>query len=245
MSRTGDRLDVADLGTILGVWAHPDDEGYLSAGLMAAAIANGQRVVLAHATLGEHGTDDPIAFPPDRMRDIRRRELDTALHTLGVTEHHYLGIEDGVCDRLDRDLGAAQVAAVIEAVRPDTIVTFGPDGITGHPDHRAVAAWTADAWSGAGRPGHLLHAAVTTRWARRHRALHEQIGAFFDGFPLPVEESALALSLHLDPETLDRKLDALCCHASQTRPLIAEMGVDTYRTWFSSESFVEAPAVLT
>ena len=38
------------LGTILGVWAHPDDDIYLSAGLMAVAAAAGERVVDVTAT---------------------------------------------------------------------------------------------------------------------------------------------------------------------------------------------------
>ena len=45
--------DVAELGTILGIWAHPDDEAYLSGGLMALARDNGQRVVCVTATRGE------------------------------------------------------------------------------------------------------------------------------------------------------------------------------------------------
>ena len=51
-----------DLGTILGVWAHPDDEGYLSAGIMAQAMRNGQRVVCVTATRGEAA--DPEQWPP-------------------------------------------------------------------------------------------------------------------------------------------------------------------------------------
>ncbi|HLZ38595.1 MAG TPA: PIG-L family deacetylase, partial [Mycobacteriales bacterium] len=47
---------VADLGTILGIWAHPDDEAYLSAGLMAIARGAGSRVVCATATRGELGS---------------------------------------------------------------------------------------------------------------------------------------------------------------------------------------------
>ncbi|HXV94036.1 MAG TPA: PIG-L family deacetylase, partial [Pseudonocardia sp.] len=52
-------VDLADLGTILGVWAHPDDETFLTAGLMALAREAGNRVVCATATRGERGTDDP------------------------------------------------------------------------------------------------------------------------------------------------------------------------------------------
>ena len=50
------RLAAADLGTVLGVWAHPDDEAYLSSGLMAAARDAGHRVVVATATYGERGS---------------------------------------------------------------------------------------------------------------------------------------------------------------------------------------------
>jgi LmbE family N-acetylglucosaminyl deacetylase len=44
-----------DLGTVLGVWGHPDDEAYLSAGLMMRALTNGHRVVCVTATRGEAG----------------------------------------------------------------------------------------------------------------------------------------------------------------------------------------------
>lgn len=56
----------AELGTILAIWAHPDDETYLASGIMAAAVAAGNRVVCVSATAGEHDTDDPEAWPPDR-----------------------------------------------------------------------------------------------------------------------------------------------------------------------------------
>jgi len=53
--------------TLLGVWAHPDDEAYLSSALMAAVRRTGARVVVVTATHGEHGTDDPARWPPDRL----------------------------------------------------------------------------------------------------------------------------------------------------------------------------------
>lgn len=69
------RVPVEQLGTLLGVWAHPDDEAYLSAGLMALARRDGQRVVVVTATFGEHGTDDPHRWPPTRLARHRRQEL--------------------------------------------------------------------------------------------------------------------------------------------------------------------------
>jgi LmbE family N-acetylglucosaminyl deacetylase len=58
------RTTVAELGAILSVWADPDDETYLAAGVMAAAADRGQRVVCVSATAGGHGTSDPEARPP-------------------------------------------------------------------------------------------------------------------------------------------------------------------------------------
>ena len=63
--------EVAGLGTILGIWAHPDDEAYLSGGLMAIARQAGCRVVCVTATRGELGTGDPVTWPPDRLAEER------------------------------------------------------------------------------------------------------------------------------------------------------------------------------
>ena len=75
---------VGALGRVLGIWAHPDDETYLSGGVMAAASRNGQPTMCITATSGEHGTTDPIRWPPQRLARRRRRELRRALDILGV-----------------------------------------------------------------------------------------------------------------------------------------------------------------
>ena len=67
-TRQADAPRVAtDLGTVLGVWAHPDDDIYLSAGLMAAAVDAGSRVVYVTATRGEGGSMDEERWPPETM----------------------------------------------------------------------------------------------------------------------------------------------------------------------------------
>ena len=80
--------------TLLAVWAHPDDETVVGAGLMAAAATQGFRVVSVAATLGEHGTDDPIATPPERLARIRGQELARALTRLGADRPMLFGYED-------------------------------------------------------------------------------------------------------------------------------------------------------
>ena len=74
--------EVSELGTILGVWAHPDDEAYLSAALMAAARRNDQRVYVVTATKGEAGTWDEERWPTPKMGEIRDAELMRCLSRL-------------------------------------------------------------------------------------------------------------------------------------------------------------------
>ena len=86
-------LSTTDLGTVLGVRAHPDDEAYLSAGLMASARAAGNRVVVATATLGgETGTPDAHRWQPARLAALRQYELVASLAAIYVQEHLWLGL---------------------------------------------------------------------------------------------------------------------------------------------------------
>jgi LmbE family N-acetylglucosaminyl deacetylase len=236
--------DVATLGTILGIWAHPDDEMYLSAEVMAAAVAKGNRVVVVTATRGERGTDDPVRWPPGRLAGVRTRELADSLAVLdggtGRIEHRFLGDRDGLC-YLDgglahgpADRAAAELAAIVDEVAPDTILTFGPDGMTGHPDHRAVSAWTDLA-----APGHarVLHATLTAEWVREFDDQLEAMDDGDDAFPVTPRER-LAVDLELAGPVLDRKVAALEAHATQVGSLLRQIGEARYRRSVAGEWFV-------
>ena len=162
------------IGTLLGVWAHPDDEAYLSSGLMALVRRAAGRVVVATATRGEHGTPDPVAWPPESLAKIRERELMESLAHIDVHEHEWLGHSDGSLIDVPFETGVGQVAALLERVRPDTVVTFGPDGMTGHPDHQTVSAWVTEAWRRSGCREALWYATTTPafqeQWQELHRA---------------------------------------------------------------------------
>lgn len=227
-------------GTLLGVWAHPDYEAYLSAGLMLAARRAGRRVVVLTMTAGERGTDDPVRWPPDRLAALRRDELHASLSILGVHEHHVVGLPDGGCSRAD---GRSIVRTVVEAVRPSTIVTFGPDGMTGHPDHRAVSHWVTDVWRSAGSPGELWYATLTDAFHRTFGDLNDAVGLWADQDDPPrAHPNELTHLVELEGDALDLKFEALRAHASQSTPLIGAVGEDTYRRWWATEAFVAASA---
>jgi LmbE family N-acetylglucosaminyl deacetylase len=230
---------IDELGTLLGVWAHPDDEAYLCAGLMAAARDQGHRVVAVTATLGEHGTADPVRWPPERLGPVRAAELAASLHVLGVDEHRVLGYRDGACAAAPPEGAVAQLVSIIGEVQPDTILTFGPDGLTGHPDHRAVGRWATEAWQASGRGARLLHAATTESFATRFADLHRQFDVYEPGLPVVTPDDEVAMLVRLEGAALARKVEALRAHATQTAGLVATIGLERYATWCAEEAFVE------
>lgn len=233
---------VPGTGTLLGVWAHPDDDAFLSAALMATARRAGEHVVVASATRGEHGTSDPARWPPDRLATLRTQEQARSLAVLGVTEHRWLGHHDGRLAEVRRSVAVDQLCALIDEVRPDTIVTFGPEGMTGHSDHRTVSAWATLAWRETGRRGRLWYATLTPSFHRTWGAVNDEVGLWFDGAEPPVTPDAdLAAQVVCDEPLADLKHAALRAHGSQIDGLVEAVGEDRFRRWWSVESFVAAP----
>ena len=233
--------DVGELGTIVSIWAHPDDETYVAGGTMAAAAAAGQRVVCVSATAGEHGTDDPVTWPPERLGTLRRWEAAAAMAVLGIREHHFLDLPDGGLADLDPTEPVRRLADLLAEVRPDTVVTFAPEGGTFHPDHQTVSRWTSLAWEQAGRPGRVLHEAITTSHLAEWGERYEDWGIFMsDERPAGVPDEDLAFDLRLDDRLLDQKIAALLAMHSQTAPALAALGLADYRASNARETFVVA-----
>jgi LmbE family N-acetylglucosaminyl deacetylase len=234
-------LQVADLGTIASVWAHPDDETYLAGGTMAAAVANGQRVVCVSATAGELGTDDPEAWPPERLGRVRRWEAAAAMAVLGVADHRFLDLPDGGMADLEPSEHVAGLAELLAEVRPDTTLTFGPTGGTFHPDHQTISRWVGLAWEQAGRPGQVLHAALTDDHLREWGPRYEEWGIFMsDARPVGVAPHEVVFELVLEGAALDQKIAALCAMHTQTAPALALLGEADYRASNAVETFVAA-----
>lgn len=228
---------------LLGVWAHPDDECYLSAGLMARVVAAGGHVRIVCATSGELGTSDPNEAGTERFAYSRRIELQSSLEVLGVHDLHVIGLPDGGCSDSDDATMSAVVADHIAEIDADTVITFGPDGITGHADHAAVSRWTtAAATTGVD----VLYATMTNDFVDRYRTVHDSIGLFGDlpgGRPRSVHRSRVALQVRLDHGELIRKRRALSRHGSQTDSLAALLGEDIYFSWWRDECFRRPTAV--
>lgn len=150
---------------LLAVFAHPDDESFGIGGTLARYAAEGVRVVLACATMGEAGEiSDPSLGTVEQLAEIRERELRCACDVLGISELHLLGYRDsGMAGSPDNDDPRALVQAdpaevvgkivrVIRQVCPQVIATFEEGGGYGHPDHVAIHRHTVAAVQVAGDP---------------------------------------------------------------------------------------------
>ena len=91
-----------ELGTILGVWAHPDDEGYLSGGIMADAVRNGQPRRVRHRDAWRGRRSRSAGRRRSWRRSARPRSR-RRLAILGVTEHRWLDYADGGCAAVDAE----------------------------------------------------------------------------------------------------------------------------------------------
>lgn len=234
--------DVGDLGTVLGVWAHPDDDIYLTAGLMAAAVDGGQRVVDVTATRGEGGSMDDERWPPGTMGEVRTEELLRSLDVLGVKEHHFL---EGPVD-IDMETGldpagAEQVRQIMQQVDPDTVLTFGPEGMTGHVAHQDVSRWAGEAFAQIAKPGARLYHAVFPKslgdeWLEKLAPFN----IFRPGTPHVVADDEMDLFFELPSDLLDRKIASIKEHASQIEALYEVFGDEGFRRFMAKEGFVLA-----
>ena len=232
--------DIRKLGSIMVVGAHPDDEVFNAGGIMAAAVRNGQRVGCVTFTRGELGVRDESRWPAANLAAIRTQELDDSLEVLGVPEHTWFeGYQDGECAQADSEKATRELRAAIAEFKPDTILTFGPDGLTGHPDHAAVSAWTDAAVTGLSV--RVLWVALAPEQYEQFREADSRANIFFN-IPTPplVEAEGLAVDLRLDAELTELKRRAFEAVPSQMEQILAARPFDRPGEAMARECFVEA-----
>ncbi len=132
---------------LLCVFAHPDDESMGMGGTLAMYAAEGVETYLVCASRGEAGWFGPEEQNPgpERLGQLREKELRAAGEKLGLKEIHFLGYIDGQVDRADPIEAINKIVSHIRRIKPQVLVTFPPDGGYGHPDHIASTQFTAAA----------------------------------------------------------------------------------------------------
>jgi len=227
------------MSTLLLVHAHPDDESIFGGGAIIRAHREGKRVVLVTCTGGEvgeiHNMDEAENRP--RLKEVRRQELERAAEILGIDRIFWLGYRDsGMAGTGDNqnpasfnmaplEETAAKLAPIIEEEKPDVVVTYGPDGVYGHPDHikahqTTVAAWELLAAKGEA-PARLWYAVIPRSGMEEFRRRLEEAGqdvSSFDGGTIagvPDDEIDAIVDVQ---DVAAQKKQAFQAHVSQNDP---------------------------
>jgi len=139
--------------TVLVVTAHPDDEAFGTSGTLARYAAEGIRTALICVTRGEAGQTAGLADSPADLAELRSDELRCSAQLIGLSDLYVLDYPDGGASGWDLPALTAQLGGLIDALRPEVVVTFDQYGVTYHPDHIAVHRAVVESVEAA--PDHL------------------------------------------------------------------------------------------
>lgn len=134
---------MCEMKRLLFVFAHPDDESFACGGSIAKYNQRGDTVYLVCATSGCKGRSGEFQFNcREELAKHREQELQRAAEILGVAHTHLYHYPDGSLADQDQEELAQRILATILEIKPNVVVTFPPDGVTGHPDHIAISQAT-------------------------------------------------------------------------------------------------------
>jgi LmbE family N-acetylglucosaminyl deacetylase len=222
---------------LLAALAHPDDESIGFGGSLAKYAAEGVEVYLITATRGEAGRFGALGRSADPLEvgHVREAELRAAAKVLGVNEVSILSYPDGSVDKVPSAVAIRALVWHIRRIRPDVIVTFGPEGAYGHPDHIAISQFATAATLCAADAGYSSEDGSPADSVPAHRvaklyylanrrdkwdayqAAFRKLTITVDGF----ERQATpwpdwALTTQIDTSAVwPRVWEAVCCHQTQ------------------------------
>jgi LmbE family N-acetylglucosaminyl deacetylase len=216
---------------LLAVFAHPDDETFRPGGTLAILARQDVRVELLTLTHGEAGScGDPPLCAPEELAAVRERELRCACSRLGIAAPRLSNYADGRLQEANAETMIEQILSVINDIKPEVLLTFGPDGLSGHPDHVAIGQRSAEAFHRA-EPTAALYTVAVPRSLAQSLDMRQVR-------PVPDETIALTVDVSSVWET---KLAAMRCHATQlsSSPMLSAPA-ERQRLFFGCEYFVRA-----
>jgi LmbE family N-acetylglucosaminyl deacetylase len=239
------REEMGMAGTLLAVYAHPDDEVFGVGGTLAHYSALGMKTILVCATRGEVGEiSDPTLATAETLAEVREQELRCACERLGVNELIFLDYRDSGMDgtpenedprcfvKADPQEAIGKLVAIIRREKPQVVLTFEPFGGYGHPDHKAASRWTTAAFDAAVDPTQypeagpgwqaerLFYSTIPTSFFMDLQAAMEAAGMDTDQFrrigEMPDRFPDEKITTVVEVgQFAERKWEAAMCHATQ------------------------------
>jgi len=253
---------------LLAVFAHPDDESIMMGGALAYYSKRGVDVHLLCATRGEWGSiSDKSLIENENLGAVREIELRRACEILGVNLAGFLDCPDAGVNYTDWYETEEKIVSRIRELRPQIVVTFGPDGLYWHPDHIAIGDITTRAFASAAnvesfsrhfeeglepfQPAKLYYAVfpdflmsqLAAEVAKKNASANLW-GFSAETFGVPSHQITTMLNVE---ETLVEKMRALRAHQTQFAPdnIFSLVDDETAKRFLSREYFrlIEPAAV--
>lgn len=214
---------------LLAVFAHPDDESFRPGGTLALLVRRGVSVQVLTATRGGAGScGDPPLCTPEELPIVREGELCCACTALGIEPPILLDYQDGCLVEADPKTIVAEILSVVADIRPQVMLTFGPDGLSGHPDHIAIGQFASEAYHRATDVNALYTLAIP-------QSLTEKLG-MKQIRAVPDETITVTVDIF---DVWEAKMSAIRCHASQiTSSPITQDNQQRKRLFLGKEYFV-------
>jgi LmbE family N-acetylglucosaminyl deacetylase len=244
---------------LLCVLAHPDDESLGTGGILARYAAAGVATGILIATRGERGwPGNPDTYPgPQALGCLREMELRAAAAALGVRTVELMDYPDGDVDWADPTEVIERIAAYLRQFRPQVVVTFAPDGATGHPDHIAISQFTTAAIVAAADGSHAFpgapppHRVAKLYYLVYSRAQTEAYETVFGDTFMTVEGVRRAappwpdwaITTRIDATAHWRQVrQAVGCHQTQipNAAKLARLPAETHRALWGRQEFYRA-----
>lgn len=249
---------------LMAVLAHPDDESLGTGGALAKYAAEGVATHLVTATRGERGRfgDSKVSPGPEIVGKAREAELLSAAAELGLREVKFLDYPDGALDKVDTAEAIERIAGHLRRVRPHVVITFGPDGAYGHPDHIAISQLTTAAIvcaadplfgqpSALGEPHRVAKlyfiAWRTGKWAAYQAALRKLVVKVDGEERQAVPWADWAITTVLDTSRVWPTVwRAVMCHKTQVTiySKLEELSEEHQRSLFGTQEFYRAFSIV-
>jgi LmbE family N-acetylglucosaminyl deacetylase len=249
---------MTDKLSLAAVFAHPDDEAFGTGGTLTKYAHEGVDVHLIMATRGEAGrVANPEISLTGPMSALRERELRCACETYGLKQLHFLEYVDSHTAIVPLREAVFKLVRLFRQLKPQVVLSFGPEGIYGHFDHLAVHRWTiaavelaaeAERWPEAG-PAHqvakLYYRAMPQEQVDQMQERFGRTAVSMDGIPFPfVGYPSDQITTVVNTRNYARiKARAIRCHASQIAPespLLQPNFDPEANVWFHQETYVLA-----
>lgn len=195
---------------LLAVLAHPDDEAFRCGGTLALLAQQGIKIHLLTFTRGQAGScGNPPICTREALGDVRAQELACSCRVLGLEPPTVLDYEDGALMGVSQAEAVAQIIAQIRILRPQVLLTWPLDGLSGHADHRAVSQWATTAYQ------QDIQESLSSLAALYYLAVPESVARELEMTQLrAIPDNAINVTVPVR-SVWEQKMAAIQCHRTQ------------------------------